>query len=186
MRSGAFTTSTTFFSPKLSPPTQPPAYSPSTYAHEGTPTGGDCWRCVGRQVEGSNPGTLPVPILPRTAAGSPKGESPCANKRGSPQRRRGTRRVGVIHRVLRVGQKSCREVARCCFTTQAVSPARLPATSHPSFGALKKETELFSGMNGRLMLYKPLKINRGYAPETVCGPAGSCVNDIQRGGTDTS
>ncbi len=83
--------------PDLSPLAQPAAYSPSTYAHEGTPTGGDCWRRMSWQVEGSNPGTLPVPI------------------QGSPQRRRGTRRVGVIHRVLRVGQKSCREVARCCF-----------------------------------------------------------------------
>ena len=32
------------------------AYSPSTYAHEGTPTGGDCWRCISWQVGGSNLG----------------------------------------------------------------------------------------------------------------------------------
>ena len=49
---------------------------------------------TGRRVK---PGTPPVPI------------------RGSPQRRRGTRRVDVIHRVLRVGQKPGREVARCRF-----------------------------------------------------------------------
>ena len=57
---------------------------------------------------------------------------------GSPQRRRGTRRVGVIHRVLRVGQKPCREVARCCFFYNCASPARLPVTSHPSLWGREK------------------------------------------------
>ena len=49
-------------SPNLSTVAEAGAYSPSTYAQEGTPTGGDCWRCISWQVKRSNPGTLPVPI----------------------------------------------------------------------------------------------------------------------------
>ena len=74
-----FTTSATFAHPNLSTVAEPGAYSPSTYAHEGTPTGGDCWRCTGYRSEGQ---TRKRSGADRSAHGGrlPTAESPCANK----------------------------------------------------------------------------------------------------------